>query len=514
MKRSNASSSYLTKKARQCQPPVVAAGAALTAAQRAGYADLGELMQAAQVASITDQPFDMSAAAGHKPGYYSRHKLYQQDFIHVVQALAAAGHRLPYAASKYERLDNCYRQTWFVVGGASEKARLALAFGCGLPLCPTCEAARSHKRMIELSDALEALQRARAEAGKSPLVVLMLTETLPNCRGDQLGDYIDLLFRAHDKLMHYKAVKTVVLGTARSFEITHKRDDDYHPHLHTLLLVEQSYFEKRTAHCGYLSQKDWANLHYKAVKAACKSSPIAWSDIQQPEGQTFSVDVRRAYRKGAPADARLADAASSAGREATKYACKPDELMHYNSDGSLDMAWSMDAVLTVQRAIYGRRRYTSSGLWREALTACGYDAESAVDDPIGEVSSLPLEERKPDASGVAYLVMQQEFLPASVVQKADYYVRRVSAAGFADDDSPFFGTPLGDMIDYNIAQREARKARVAAAAQRLADDWTSADIADGWTSDLLPDPAGGDVSGADPGDSCSDLLPDLEQMHL
>lgn len=70
------------------------------------------------------------------------------------------------------------------------------------------------------------------------------------------------------------------------------------------------------------------------------------------------------------------------------------------------------------------------------------------------------------------------------------------------------------MIDHNIAQREARKARVAAAAQRLADDWTSAGIADGWTFDLLPDPVGGDVSGADPGDSCSDLLPDLEQMHL
>lgn len=456
-----------------------AASQQTSAVSRAGFDTLEDFYKSSLAAALAGSAYDMSRLAGHKPGYYKRQKGYQLDFVQVVEELQRRHpDGLPYADSKYERNKTCSDQLVFTVGGHSERATLSLAFRCGLPLCPCCEASRSHKRLMELTEALEVIQAVRAADGLPPLVVLMLTETLPNCSGADLPDYIDLLFRAHDKLMHYKAVSSVVLGSARSFEITHNREDDYHPHLHTLLLVEPSYFNNKTASRGYLSQAAWANLHYKAVKACCKKSSVAWSDIQQPEGQTFSVNIKRAYKKGADASASLLDSMTDAGKEASKYVCKPDELMRYRSDKTLDMDWCCDAVYTVSSAIHGRRRYTSSGLWREALAALGYSADTDPDDEVGQVVTLSREEREPDASGLSFAVVQQTFY----ADLKDYVVSSAAATENPDDTGVFLGTKLWPMIEHNLTKRAKRAQCMAAAAARLSNDWTTSGPADGWTA--------------------------------
>lgn len=464
----------------------------LTAVQLGGFQNLADFAAAASAAQTFRNVFDMSPFAGHKPGYYKKQKGYQLDFVKVIEELKRRHITLPYSSGQYERNKTCSDQFVWAVGAHSERATLAVAFRCSLPLCPCCEASRSHKRLLELSEALEVLQASRAALGKSPLVALMLTETLPNCRGEELSDYIDLLFRAHDKLMHYKAVSSVVLGAARSFEITHKREDDYHPHLHTLLLVEQSYFTKKGEHSGYLSQDAWAKLHYKAVKACCKNSPIAWSDIQQPEGQTFSLNIKRAYKKGADVHASLLDSMTDAGKEATKYVCKPDELMRYrpSADGKileLDMNWSCEAVSVVSSAIHGRRRYTSSGLWRQALSALGYSPDSSVDDDIGSVTMLSREDREPDSSGLSFAVLAQAYS----VDVQDYLLHHVATTTNPDDYGVFAGTKLMSMVERNIAKRIKAQQRKAAASAALLKDWTLAGPADGWsvadTKEYFPD---------------------------
>lgn len=495
--------------------------AAETCLAKAGYDALATLAADAFAASARREAFDLSVVAGHEAHYYRTHQRYQVDFRAVLDEMSRRHCRMPYAASKYERAHSCGDQLVFAMGGKSENATLALAFRCGLPLCPCCEAARSHKRLLELSDALAYLQAQRAAAGKAPLVVLMLTETLPNCTGDQLSAYIDLLFDAHNRLMHYKAVSGVVLGTARSFEITHKREDDYHPHLHTLLLVEETYFTKKGAHSGYLSQAEWANLHYKAVKASCKRCGVAWSDIQQPEGQTFALHIERAYKRGSDTAAPLRSAFTSAGLEATKYVCKPDEIIRYSSDGSVLMDWSCEAVETIGAAIKGRRRYTSSGLWREALTACGFDAEVAPDDDIGQAVRVPREERQPDASGVAYAVISQHYDHAD----RDYLVDRVFTSDSPDDDGPLSGGRLAAMAERNMARRArreaARKAREAGPQhiEKINGKW----IATGPESALPPDhgvtvlpddvPTPFDADAAP--DPAPEFVPDAaEQLHF
>lgn len=431
---------------------VAARSAALAAA---GYNDLSALADDLTKAQITERPFDLSVLAGHEPHYYRTHQRYQMDFREVLGEMERRHCEMPYAASKYERAMSCGDQLVYGIGGASDRARVALAFRCGLPLCPCCEASRSHKRLMDLSDALAYLQAQRAAAGQAPLVTLMLTETLPNCRGEQLSAYMDLLFAAHNRLMHYKAVSSVVLGTARSFEITHRREDDYHPHLHTLLLVDASYFNNKSAARGYLPQAEWARLHYKAVRASCKACGIDWADIQQPDGQTFAVHIERAYKRGAAPDALLCDAAGSAAREAAKYVCKPDEILRYNADKSINMDWSCEAVDTIGRAIKGRRRYTSSGLWREALAACGLEADMAPDDDIGSAVSVPRSERVPDASGTAYMVIDTRFDSRADVR--DYLVNRIFSTSSPDDDGPLLGSPLHIRAVSNLIKRDKRE---------------------------------------------------------
>lgn len=482
---------------------MVSTPAAETCLTKAGYDTLASLAADVFAASVRGDVFDMSVVAGHEPHYYRTHQRYQIAFRSVLDEMARRHCLMPYAAVKYERARRCGDQLVFAMGGKSERATLALAFRCGLPLCPCCEASRSHKRLLELSDALAYLQAQRVAAGKAPLVVLMLTETLPNCSGAELSAYIDLLFDAHNRLMHYKAVSNVVLGTARSFEITHKREDDYHPHLHTLLLVEDTYFRNKCQNSDYLSQAEWANLHYKAVKASCKRCGVAWSDIQQPEGQTFAVHIERAYKRGSDAAASLQSAFTSAGLEATKYVCKPDEIIRFQCLSGLskdkdarnrckrqcacvdceyallDMDWSCETVETIGAAIKGRRRYTSSGLWREALTACGFDADTAPDDDIGQAVRVPREERQPDASGVAYAVISQHFDHTG----RDYLADSAFTSESPDDDGPLFSCDgrLAAMVEHNLTKRAKAEQRRAAAAARLANDWTTSGPADGWT---------------------------------
>lgn len=49
-------------------------------------------------------------------------------------------------------------------------------------------------------------------------------------------------------MMQRKAVKSIVRSSFRATEITYNHDrEDYHPHLHILLMVSPEYFIEKTA---------------------------------------------------------------------------------------------------------------------------------------------------------------------------------------------------------------------------------------------------------------------------
>lgn len=73
-----------------------------------------------------------------------------------------------------------------------------------------------------------------------------LTLTVPNVKGEQLGETIDKLFKAFTKLVEYMKGKEKIKdvdfskleyeGAIRSLEITYK-GNEYHPHLHALIVL-------------------------------------------------------------------------------------------------------------------------------------------------------------------------------------------------------------------------------------------------------------------------------------
>lgn len=137
----------------------------------------------------------------------------------------------------------------------SEKSKLQRANFCKDRLCPMCNWRRSLKIFSQVSSIMD-------ELGDS-YEYLFLTLTVKNCSADKLSDTVQALYDGWRYLYNKnKEFKTVIFGTFRTLEVTRNKDNGtFHPHLHCILAVKKSYFQK-----GYISQKRWSELW----RAACK----------------------------------------------------------------------------------------------------------------------------------------------------------------------------------------------------------------------------------------------------
>ena len=74
-------------------------------------------------------------------------------------------------------------------------------------------------------------------------ILLFLTLTLPNCKGEQLRSTIEYLKESLVRLRRLKAFVRAFNGYFLKVEVTYNKDtDDYHPHLHLLLSAYRDYF--------------------------------------------------------------------------------------------------------------------------------------------------------------------------------------------------------------------------------------------------------------------------------
>ncbi|WP_438838182.1 protein rep, partial [Streptococcus pluranimalium] len=91
-----------------------------------------------------------------------------------------------------------------------------------------------------------------------------LTLTVKNCKGSELRDTIKQMTTAFNKMSRYKAFDTIVKGYIRRVEVTYNdKRDDYHPHIHALLVVPSQYKPSKKE---YVNQKEWRDLWAKAMK--------------------------------------------------------------------------------------------------------------------------------------------------------------------------------------------------------------------------------------------------------
>ena len=81
--------------------------------------------------------------------------------------------------------------------------------------------------------------------------------------GDALNDTISQLTKSFDRLFRRAKVQKNLLGYLRSVEVTHNAEQNtYHPHIHVLMMVKSSYFNKG----DYIKQEEWGEMWSQSLK--------------------------------------------------------------------------------------------------------------------------------------------------------------------------------------------------------------------------------------------------------
>ena len=212
--------------------------------------------------------------------------------------------------------------------------KLIRADFCRARLCVMCQ---WRKSLVIRKQVLELVHWHR-EKYKTD-IPLLLTLTVVNVRGDELGRMISLMNDAWQRLMQRRVVKRAVRSWFRSLEITYNRErQDFHPHFHALLVVPAHYFSKERNF--YISQQEWLQLW----KASMRDDRITQIDIRTIK-------------------ARKVGTLESLAAEVAKYATKPSSYVQENSDGLLEASPSI--VEDLHYALKGRRLVGFGGLFRQ-----------------------------------------------------------------------------------------------------------------------------------------------------
>lgn len=139
----------------------------------------------------------------------------------------------------------------FTKPDATGKRRLAVANFCKVRLCPMCNWRRTLKIGGQLSQVFDVGELTKKYS------CLFLTLTVPNVPGAELRDTLKRLTHSFANYLKLKKIAKAVKGYARSVEVTYNRErDDFHPHIHTLLLVSKYYFKSR----DYIREDDWRQM--------------------------------------------------------------------------------------------------------------------------------------------------------------------------------------------------------------------------------------------------------------
>ncbi len=267
---------------------------------------------------------DMSASGRERP--WAAHKQENMQLLKVMQL----AHECDDLTIKQSRLDDfahcgevlCFEQD------AQGQRRLKRANFCHVRVCPICNWRRSLKLFAQVSKITDEMLKTQK------VRFIFVTFTIKNTKAEFLEDAISAINKGfaaitnkHRTLAAAKRFKTNLLGYMKAIEITYNAvQDTYHPHIHAIFAVRPSYFKT-----GYLTRKAWRDL---------------WQAVMQLD---YSPQV----------DVRAISGREKAVAEMAKYPVKTADLL------TLDLNTAALALLTLYRAMHGRRLVTFGGQFRE-----------------------------------------------------------------------------------------------------------------------------------------------------
>lgn len=160
--------------------------------------------------------------------------------------LSAAYQRLG-MESKAARVLQCASFLEFKPVG--ERMKLQRANFCRVQLCPMCTMRRTVKIFGQVSKVMNYIQE------RENYRYIFLTLTVRNVSGEELPNAMDEIFKGFHALIHHVKFKALSKGWFRAMEVTHNwQRDDYHPHLHVIIAVDERYF---THYENYLKHEEW-----------------------------------------------------------------------------------------------------------------------------------------------------------------------------------------------------------------------------------------------------------------
>jgi plasmid rolling circle replication initiator protein Rep len=233
-----------------------------------------------------------------------------------------------------DRILDCgdYLEFVFLEDGSK---KLKTARFCRERLCPMCGWRKSLKVAREVSRVMDAI-----EEGDERFAQLFLTLTVGNCDEADLPSLVEEIFKALNRLMGYKRVEKAAKGWFRSLEVTFNiSNDTFHPHVHMILSVDKSYFDKNGD--SYIKTAEWVKLWRRAMRL--DYDPVC--------------DVRRIKE--------TSNGARKAVAEVAKYTVKDSDYVMTDED-------LMDKVVfTLHAALRGRRLYAFGGAMKECAKFLG-----------------------------------------------------------------------------------------------------------------------------------------------
>jgi hypothetical protein len=205
------------------------------------------------------------------------------------------------------------------------------SYWCNDRLCPMCAERKSR------AVAAQAMQVVQHLHGRP----LLLTLTVRNVKGDQLGETIDGMLQAWSGVWKRRNVKRGVLSYARTLEITYnEKRGDYHPHIHAIVYVNDG---------DMLKASFWGDV---------------WRDSMQLDYNPV-IDVRPIVDQ------------SGAVSEVSKYVAKVGKILAL-PHGTVDRV-----VRTLATVLHKRRLRTYGGEWAKVRKALDMvDEDKMTDEQI------------------------------------------------------------------------------------------------------------------------------------
>lgn len=207
----------------------------------------------------------------------------------------------------------------------SNRIKLVQANFCKDRLCPMCTWRRSLKLFGQTRQLMGLI------TAKEQLRYIFLTLTVRNCAAEDLRQTIDDLIKGFARLMRRKEVKDKTVGAVRQLEVTFNANSysnaymTFHPHLHVIFAVRQSYFTSRKSDLYMIGQRQWRKM---------------WAECMSLDYDP-QVDVRTIYGKPEQAVA-----------EVSKYPVKMSTLVGIKRDDDRDFAvYNMAVGLVSKRLI-------------------------------------------------------------------------------------------------------------------------------------------------------------------